>query len=225
MLVAGLCAWALAAAGTRPADAQAVEWTPPAFEAGSLPETPIDAVAGGEVLLEVEIDAGGLVTREIVLRETPPFTAAAQSAVAGWVFRPAEQTVRPASGDAGGPVTRTIPSKVLVAYIARPPALFVPTLGDPPVDIAPPSDAVAYPATTAVPAYPPLARDPGVGLIQVAVDEAGRVSDATVLRSAPGFDDAGLDAVRLWRFRPARIGGSLVTTRVYVVLAWRTPAN
>lgn len=57
------------------------------------------------------------------------------------------------------------------------------------------------------PVYPELARLAeleGVVLLKVGIDEQGRVREAIVLESVPGLDEAALEAVRRWRFRPAR---------------------
>jgi TonB family protein len=217
---------ALPVVSALPAGAQALPtWTPPAFDEGALPETSIEAVGGGNVLLEVTVDADGAVTDETVLREAPPFTDAIRNAVRTWQFRPAEETIPPPSGSAAGTLTRPVAAQVLVAYVVRPPALFGPTLGSTPTDVAAPTEGVAYPSGIAVPLYPPTARDAGIALAEVSVDETGVITDASILRSAPGFDDAARQALKDWFFRPARVGGDRVTTHVYIVFAWRIPVT
>ena len=44
-----------------------------------------------------------------------------------------------------------------------------------------------------------------------------------VVRSAAGFDDAALDALRATAFRPARIRGEAAERYVYVVSVFRQP--
>jgi TonB family protein len=60
------------------------------------------------------------------------------------------------------------------------------------------------------PAYPAAAQANGltgvVGL-EVVVDTAGRVRDVRVVRSAPLFDEAAVDAVRQWAFVPTIVDG------------------
>ena len=48
-----------------------------------------------------------------------------------------------------------------------------PTIGEPPKDLRKPSGDVAYPISTAMPNYPPQARDGGVVLFEVSLNEAG----------------------------------------------------
>ena len=64
----------------------------------------------------------------------------------------------------------------------------------------------------APPTYPEEARrrgQQGTVLLQLVVDASGAVRDAGVLHSSghPLLDDAALEAVRRWRFRPARAEG------------------
>jgi protein TonB len=52
----------------------------------------------------------------------------------------------------------------------------------------------------------------GTVLLQILIDEHGRVAEARVLRSIPLLDHAALAAVRLWIFDPARRGGRPVAS-------------
>jgi periplasmic protein TonB len=79
-----------------------------------------------------------------------------------------------------------------------------------------------------MPAYPALARSAGaygVVIIEATVDVNGQVTSAKVLRSVPLLDDAALDAVRQWRYTPARLNGEpvavLITVTVNFTLASR----
>src|SRR5262249_30169246 len=114
-------------------------------------------------------------------------------------------------------------TRVLVAATFRPPSLQAPTLGEPPKDVAQPSDEIAFPLTAALPAYPPLAYGAGVALLEARVDPSGLGSDLAVLRSAAPFDAAALPAARQWRFRPARVGGAPVSTFVYLLFGFPLP--
>ena len=98
-----------------------------------------------------------------------------------------------------------------------------PTLGEPIRDTGAPSEEVPFPLTVAVPPFPPLARDPGVVLIEARVDPNGAVVDARVRQASPPFDDPALGAARQWRFRPARVRGKAVASLVYIVFAFPVP--
>jgi TonB family protein len=100
-----------------------------------------------------------------------------------------------------------------------------PTLGESPSDVAAASDAVALPLTMLVRRFPPSAAWPGVVLLEVRVDGDGRVSDATVLRSAPPFDAPARAAVKNWRFRPARVREKPASTFVDVLFGFPRPVT
>jgi protein TonB len=74
------------------------------------------------------------------------------------------------------------------------------------------------PVRTPPPEYPIELRRNGVsGIVAVVIviGQDGKVVDASVANTTdPGFNDAALKAVRLWRFKPAKIGGEPVKVRV-----------
>ncbi len=60
------------------------------------------------------------------------------------------------------------------------------------------------------PHYPINARKRGVQghvIVQVIIDEEGRVSDTRVLKGHPGLTEAAVNAVKEWRFKPATLHG------------------
>ena len=179
------------------------------LQTGSVPALPALAVGGGEVMLEVAVDAQGRVGDVKPLRTTPPFTELLTQAVRDWRFRPA------ADGE----------SKVLVAGVFRPPAINLPTLGEPAREGAPPSDETAFPLKTALPPFPPQANRSGVVLLEARVNRSGEVADVRVVHSAPPFDDAARSALRDWIFRPARMGGAAADSLVYVVVGFAAPVS
>jgi protein TonB len=63
------------------------------------------------------------------------------------------------------------------------------------------------------PVYPPIAqtaRVQGVVILEAIIDARGFVKSVSVLRSIPLLDQAAADAVRQWRFTPARLNGEPV---------------
>ena len=76
------------------------------------------------------------------------------------------------------------------------------------------------------PVYPPIAqsaRVQGVVILEVLIDEQGRVADARVLRSIPLLDQAAIDAVRQWEYTPTLLNGApvpvIMTVTVQFTLA------
>jgi TonB family protein len=71
------------------------------------------------------------------------------------------------------------------------------------------------------PTFPPeavRAGIEGVVIAEVVIDEAGRVRDATIVRSIPLLDEAALAAVRRWQFKPAIVDGRVVPVRMTVTV-------
>jgi len=191
--------------------------TPARFESGALPAQPLMTQNGGEVFLELDVDASGRVSGVRTLRSTPPFTDLLREAVQGWRFEPARET-----GEAEQPTA--VESSVLVAGLFRPPTLYSGAMpGQPPQDVAGASIDLPFPSSTATPAYPPDALSNRVVLVEVEVGEDGKVAGATMARSAPGFDSAALDAARQWTFRPARRSGAPTSSLAYIVFGFREP--
>ncbi len=181
------------------------------FRSGGVPALPASVVGGGEVYLEVAVDANGRVTGITPLRTTPPFADLVTAAVRGWQFTPALRS------------DTAVPSTVLVAAIFRAPVVAGPTIGEVPQDVATGSGRTAYPVSTTIPVFPPTAQASGVVLVEAKVDSLGTVADVIPIRSAPPFDEPATQAVRQWRFRPARFAGAPTSTYVYVILGFPLP--
>jgi TonB family protein len=198
---------------------------PASFQGGSVPQLNVLSIeaGGGQVLLEITVSRDGSVIDSRPLRVTPSFTERIQSTSSGWRFTPAEALLDPRDQRPGGPLTRPIESKVLVAGIFRPPTLLGPSIGEAISEVSNPSDEIPFPLSVIQPLYPPNARDAGVVLVEARVNPQGAVIGAVVKISSPGFDSAALDAARQWRFRPARVGGLFVPSLAYIVFGFPMP--
>jgi protein TonB len=74
------------------------------------------------------------------------------------------------------------------------------------------------------PAYSEVARQirrEGVVIVEVVIDERGEVASVRVLRSVGLLDDAALEAVRRWRFAPARLNGSPIPIVMTVTVVFK----
>lgn len=182
------------------------------LQSGGLPIIPVQAVAAGEVLLSLNVSAAGSVGAVDVLRTTPPFTEAVVAAVRGWRFAPAEDEQR-----------KPMASRVLVGAVFGSPSLRVPTVGEPPKDVAPAATALPMPLTTPIPQYPPNARTAGTVLIETLVAPSGKVVAVTAIRSNPPFDEPAMEAARGWVFRPPQGPGLPPNTYAYLIFAFRQP--
>jgi TonB family protein len=205
--------------GGESGESTAGRWRPPRFLSGSLPAQPANTPAGGEVLIELEVDTSGSVSETRVLRSTPPFTSLLREVVLDWRFDPGRTTAE--TGEES-PIT----SRVLVAGWFRPPTLYSgTTAGAPPEAVREPSIDTAYPTSTATPVYPPDGRGDQVVLVEVESGENGAVLEARIVRSAAGFDSTALEAASHWRFRPAVRDGEAVPSFSYIVFGFREPVT
>jgi len=188
-------------------------FVPARLLSGSLPLTPSPSVVARiEETLQVLVDVAGGAAQMTPLRASPLPNDLLMPAVAGWRFQPAM--------DQG----RVVPSRVLVAAIFRPPQLDnSPTLGNPPVDLAAPSDEIPLPIVTQTPVYPPVAAGEGVVLVEVLVGIDGRGREPRIATGSGGFDQAALDAAARWSFRPARRNGRAVEAYAYLLFGFRRP--
>lgn len=186
---------------------------PARLSGGDAPALPSELRVGWEeALLEVAVDPSGNLADLTLLRGTLPFVDVMRDVVARWRFEPATADGQPTE------------SSVLVAAVFRPRTLFNnPTLGEPSRQFGEPSEAAPFPTSVVPASYPPMARGDGVVLVEVLVSPNGTVTQAKVIGSAAGFDQAALAAARQWAFRPARRRGARIPTIAYLVFGFRSP--
>lgn len=185
-----------------------------------LPPLPSPNVTGGgEVVIEALIDRRGAVLHPAIVRATPPYTQFVLDAIARWQFEPARDI------DYKGLETIVdIPVTVVAMY--RPPILMnAPTVGEPPRDWSKPSGDAPYPVATAMPNYPPNARDGGVVLFELSLNEAGAVTDVRAIGPAGGFESASRQALASWRFRGGLYRARPVPSTAYVLFGFRPPVG
>lgn len=199
--------------------------SPAVYQAGALPDIPFNsmAVGGGEVMLELTVNAAGSVGLVRPLRITPSFAGPLVEATSTWRFAPAEVFLTAAERKPGDRDRRAVESRVLVAAMYRPPTLNSPTLGEPVQNISAATAEVPSPLSTTVPPFPATAYSPGVVMVELRIDPNGTVVASRVIQSAPPFDDAALAAAQQWKFDPARFRGTRSSSHVYVIFGFPRP--
>ena len=71
------------------------------------------------------------------------------------------------------------------------------------------------------PVYPEIARltrVEGTVILEAVLDTTGRVTQLRVIKSAPMFDQAALDAVRQWRYTPSLYGSHPVSVLMSITV-------
>jgi protein TonB len=142
---------------------------------------------------------------------------------------PAGPTI--AAAPEAGSSTFTLPSAPAGPPTAAPPSTAPPSTGRGPLTAAIPPDGVTQRAIPRGgyqyrPSYPASARNLGIQgttLLHVLVSDTGRVAEVVVKQSAghPDLDQAATDAVRRWRFEPARRGTEPVEMWVQLPFEFR----
>jgi TonB family protein len=202
------------------------KYTPPRFRGGSPAPNQLAATGGGEVFVQVSLDASGGVAAVTPLRATPPFTESVVNAVRRWSFSPAVQEMLPEPNDVPQtPSKDLVKSKVFVAAMFRPPTLAGGTLGVAPSEVGVPSPEMPFALSATMPVYPPNSMFEGTVLLEARVTPTGVVKETKVLQPAGGFESAALAALSSWSFRPARINGTLTDAYVYVSFGFRPPVG
>jgi periplasmic protein TonB len=117
-----------------------------------------------------------------------------------------------------------IEAPVLAAAAAEPVAAPSAAVAPPPAPLVPPSFNAAY-LNNPAPAYPALSRRMGeegrvVLRVHVSADGMPKQVELKTSSTHPRLDEAALDAVRRWRFVPARRGNSPVAAWVLVPISF-----
>ena len=136
-----------------------------------------------------------------------------------WRFEPARVV-----GPDG--VETAVDMPMAIGAVYRPPVLMnAPTIGESPKDWSKPSGDVAYPISMEMPNYPPQVRDGGVVLLEVALNEAGGVTETRGVASIGGFESASREALTKWRFKGGSYRARPVPTTAYVLFGFRPPVG
>jgi protein TonB len=159
----------------------------------------------------VQMQISDLAAPPPLSEDTPPPQVAVAPAVA-----PPTAAVPVPVPDAEAPPEQTIMSQEEIA--AATPGISTEGSGDQ-IVVAPPSEEsmpsfgdyvyveeLPEAVQRVAPVYPDLAREAGVDgtvLVQALVDKSGKVRDVKVQKSIPMLDQAAIDAVKKWVFKPA----------------------
>ncbi len=175
---------------------------------------PPQALFGGEVVLDVGVDASGKLSDLTVVSGQSPFLGPVLDAVRTWSFEPARVNGTPSEGRLS--IVFQFPQSYVPPLTSQERTFTVPSHDS--------SDRAALPLYTREPNYPPRSVIDGSVAIYAALDQQGRVASTQVLRDVEPLTDSTLAALSLWRFAPATQGGQNVESGAVVVFTFRRPA-
>ncbi len=182
---------------------------------GDIPY-PMSSNSAGMVTLQVNLDGNGNIQNMQVLRDVPPLTSAAQTAVQGWTFTGA---TRNGSG---------VPSSIEVTAAFNP---FNPSgvaLPSPSLEAAGKGGSAPFiPAqvTSATYAsYPPNSVAFGTVVLDVKIGSGGSVKKVSVVQGVAALTGPSITAVKTWGFSPATRNGKAVESHTVVAFVFPSPA-
>ena len=186
----------------------------PRLRDGRAPAEIPRAFGGGEVVLELTVDSEGGVERIDRVRATPPYLDFVVNAVASWRFTPATALIDDQA--------TTVAAPVLVAAVFRPPLVYAgPAPGPRPLVLGAVSPRVPSVEHVTLPAYPPTAVGDGVVVVEIEMSRRAEPRNYRIVGPGSGFDDAALDAVRVWKFGPPQASDLPEPIFAYAVLGFR----
>jgi TonB family protein len=176
---------------------------------------PMNTRTPGFVTLDVRLDSGGAVQNVSVVRDVPPLTSVAQSAVKNWQFTPA-------TADGNG-----VPGTVRVTVAFNPYN---------PGGVGLPGESLQSPAGEAggnyQPAglqqanyanYPQNTVTSGTVVLRVHVGKAGKVGNVSAVQGSGALSDAAIAAAKTWVFAPARYQGKAIESEAVVAFVFASP--
>jgi TonB family protein len=180
---------------------------------------PMNSRTTGIVTLDISVDVTGTVQNVRVVRDVPPLTSAAQSAVQGWQFTPALVNGQAAAGTVRVNVVFNPfnPSGVGLPGASLQPANN--SSGATRGDFQPAQVTAASYAT-----YPPHTVMAGTVVLQVHVGSGGEVHGVIVARGTGSLSGTASKAVKTWKFTPASYEGKAVASDVVVAYVFAPPA-
>jgi TonB family protein len=177
---------------------------------------PMNSKSAGIVTLQLNLAANGGIQNALVVRDVPPLTSAAQTAVRTWSFTPARLN------------REGIPSSIEVTVVFNPfnPAgVGLPNPGfTPPVNTGsvPYIPAQALSATYAV--YPPNSVASGTVVLDVKIGSKGGVKDVSVVHGVAALTGPAITAARTWSFRAAQRNEKAAESHTIVAFVFPSPA-
>jgi TonB family protein len=180
---------------------------------------PMNSRTTGIVTLDISLDAAGTVQNVEVVRDIPPLTSAAQSAVRSWQFTPAMMNGQATAGTARVNVVFNPFNPSGVGLPSPPLQPANSNSGTTSGDFQPVQATAARYAT-----YPPHTVMAGTVVLQVHVGSGGQVHGVIVVRGTGSLSGTASKAVKTWRFTPATYKGKAVASDVVVAYVFASPA-
>jgi len=186
---------------------------PDVLSTSEIPYPP-NTTMTGLVTLVLNLTESGRVQNVQIVRDTPPLTAAAQSALQTWTFKPAHMN--------GQPVASQLPVNV-VFNPYNPGGTEITGLSiTPALKAAGSSPFVPAQITSASYAvYPPNSLATGTVVLSLTISKTGQVQKARLARDVAALSPTALAAVKSWKYSPATLNGQPISSRLIVAFVFQ----
>jgi TonB family protein len=169
------------------------------------PAYPPNAVTGGTVIAELH-SVSGRVERLTVQSGSEPFLSSAKAALAKWSLHP-----------------ETDGDDLVIVHFRQPNIYYLDNAGEE-VHGTRSAGHLPYPKTIVGPAYPANMLGQGSVILRIEISSSGNVASLQAERGAGSLADVSIDAVRKWKFLPAKDDrGMAISSSAYAVLVYRFP--
>lgn len=192
------------------------KFVPPKLVSAGEISYPANANSPGFATLQVNLDGNANIQNIQVVRDVPPLTSAAQSAVQGWSF--AAGTLN-GSGAASSIQVTAVFNPFNPAGVGLPSPRLGSTAG---TGSAPYNPAQVMSATYAT--YPPNTTAFGTVVLDVRIGSGGGVKSVNVVHGVAALTGSAITAVRTWGFSPAKRNGKAVDSHTVVAFVFPSPA-
>jgi hypothetical protein len=179
------------------------------LEHATPPSRPVNTLATGISVVEVEVDARTHSMQTRQLNGNSPFVTPGLNALMRWGF-----AVPPGVASARTSVTFLYRSPAIYSVPIRLSAV-KPWAGSP--------NTSALPKEIVDPGYPPAAVAEGILIVVLRIGPEGNVIGIEKFSGEAVFFEQSQNALKNWRFSPARIANQPVTSSAYVVISFVRP--
>jgi TonB family protein len=176
---------------------------------------PVNTTTTGMVSLLLRLDTSGSVQNTLVLQDTPPLTAAAQSAVQNWKFK--------AASVQGNATESLLP--IYIVFNPYNPAGTAPVVGglNSPRAMNPNGGSALPPQVrlASYAMYPANTVATGTVVLAVSINKSGHTTEIKPVRGAHPLTDAAVEVVKQWGFQPATLNGEPVSGRICIAFVFQ----
>jgi outer membrane biosynthesis protein TonB len=188
---------------------------PRIVSAGEI-QYPMNSNSPGIVTLQVNLDGSANIQSLKVVRDTPPLTSVAQTAVQGWSFAAAAE-----NGNG-------VPSSIRVTVVFNP---FNPAgVGVPGPGLQPSGNGGSAPyipaqlTSASYATYPPNTVANGSVVLDIKIGSGGGIKKVSVVHGVAALTGTAITSVKTWSFSPATRNGKAVDSHTGVVFVFPSPA-